>query len=530
MDTVNGVYHKTVDDSVPVVNGIVQTKEDLVRAEDRESQRMGVKVYKRRWLMLGLFCLVSMSNAAQWIQYSVISNVVKDFYDVSQIAVDWFSMIFMLAYIPLIIPGTWLLDHSGLRLIGIIAASLNCLGAWLKYAGARPDLFGLAFTGQTIAAIAQVFILGMPAHVAATWFGAEQVSTACAVGVFGNQFGVAIGFVLPPIIVQNNEDPDVVEQGMKTMFLATAAITTLLLLLVIIFYKERPPTPPSKAQLEGQQAKEGRSYVDSIWALTRNFNFVLLLVSYGINVGSYYAIGTLLNQIVLSEFPDSEVEVGIIGLVLVIAGIIGSVVAGIWLDKTRTYRGTCIAVYILSFIGMALFTGSLKLDQLWIVGLVAGFLGFFMTGYLPLGFEYAAELTYPESEGTSSGLLNASAQAFGIPFTILVGMVVSNKDAIFGNLILTGSLLIGAIMTACIRADLRRQRAEMQEQTIQAPANETTLEEAHDNVGFDESETAVLPEQELKNEEETEELNKDEDDKPKAYLGEDDVNLKMQSE
>ena len=34
-----------------------------------------------------------------------------------------------------------------------------------------------------------------------------------------------------------------------------------------------------------------------------------------------------------------------------------------------------------------------------------------MTGYLPLGFEFAAEITYPESEGTSSGLLNASAQA-----------------------------------------------------------------------------------------------------------------------
>lgn len=33
-----------------------------------------------------------------------------------------------------------------------------------------------------------------------------------------------------------------------------------------------------------------------------------------------------------------------------------------------------------------------------------------MTGYLPLGFEFAVELTYPESEGISSGLLNVSAQ------------------------------------------------------------------------------------------------------------------------
>lgn len=35
---------------------------------------------------------------------------------------------------------------------------------------------------------------------------------------------------------------------------------------------------------------------------------------------------------------------------------------------------------------------------------------FFMTGFLPVGFEFAAELTYPENEGTSSGLLNTSSQ------------------------------------------------------------------------------------------------------------------------
>lgn len=35
---------------------------------------------------------------------------------------------------------------------------------------------------------------------------------------------------------------------------------------------------------------------------------------------------------------------------------------------------------------------------------------FFMSGYLPLGFEYGIELTYPEPEGTSSGMLNFLAQ------------------------------------------------------------------------------------------------------------------------
>ena len=32
-----------------------------------------------------------------------------------------------------------------------------------------------------------------------------------------------------------------------------------------------------------------------------------------------------------------------------------------------------------------------------------------MTGYLPVGYQFAAEITYPEPEGSSSGLLTASA-------------------------------------------------------------------------------------------------------------------------
>ena len=33
-----------------------------------------------------------------------------------------------------------------------------------------------------------------------------------------------------------------------------------------------------------------------------------------------------------------------------------------------------------------------------------------MTGYLPIGFEFGAELTFPCAEGTQSGLLNMAAQ------------------------------------------------------------------------------------------------------------------------
>ena len=61
------------------------------------------------------------------------------------------------------------------------------LGAWIKVFGVGPDRFNIALLGQTVVAMSQVFILGVPPNVAAVWFGPEQVSSACSIGVFGNQ-------------------------------------------------------------------------------------------------------------------------------------------------------------------------------------------------------------------------------------------------------------------------------------------------------------------------------------------------------
>lgn len=40
---------------------------------------------------------------------------------------------------------------------------------------------------QTVGSIAQIWVLGIPARLAAIWFGTDQVSTATSLGVFGNQ-------------------------------------------------------------------------------------------------------------------------------------------------------------------------------------------------------------------------------------------------------------------------------------------------------------------------------------------------------
>ncbi|KAL4618114.1 feline leukemia virus subgroup C receptor-related protein 2 [Arapaima gigas] len=421
------------------------------------------RLYRRRWLIVLLFSSYSLCNSFQWIQYGIVNNIFMKFYGVDSFAIDWMSMVYMLAYIPCIFPVTWMLDKKGLRVIALVAAGLNCMGTWIKVASVRPQLFWVTALGQVTCSLAQVFILGMPSRIASVWFGSHEVSTACSIGVFGNQLGVAIGFLVPPMIVPNVDDLDQLAHHISVMFYMTAGVATCLFILVVIVFQEQPKIPPTQAQLVARTlSTEDYSYTASILRLLRNRPFVLLIVTYGLNVGCFYAVGTLLNRMIIKHYPGQELNAGRIGLTIVIAGMVGSLISGIWLDRTKTYKQTTLAVYLMSFVGMLVFTFTLDLGHLWVLFLAAGILGFFMTGYLPLGFEFAVEMTYPESEGTSSGLLNCSAQVFGIIFTICQGKIIDSFGTRPGNIFLCVFLFLGTVVTGFIKTDLRRQQANQQ--------------------------------------------------------------------
>lgn len=82
------------------------------------------KVYRRRWLMLVIFLLVSMSSAFQWIQFAIINNLIMKYggeqmlkgllgipkiitynflfsryYNVDSTTVDWTSLVYMVTYV-----------------------------------------------------------------------------------------------------------------------------------------------------------------------------------------------------------------------------------------------------------------------------------------------------------------------------------------------------------------------------------------------------------------------------------------------
>ncbi|TPP65959.1 Feline leukemia virus subgroup C receptor protein 1 [Fasciola gigantica] len=537
-------------------------------------------LYGKRWIVLFLFCWCSASNSYHWIHLNIISDRVLYLWnasipgeseDMRQVALDWLSMVYLLAYIPLIVPATWLLDRYGLRVSTLLTVILNALGAWIKCVSGllivdpqaeeassirARSAFPILMFAQTLDAIAQVFILGVPAQLAATWFGDREVSTATSIGVLANQLGVAIGFCIPAMIVpalpsesfamnSNGTDPldypwiarifrthihwgahksvfDSLKYSMMILLYGGAAITTLPLIPVLFAFRAEPPSEPTYAQYmrhetrklskqfadgrketardslghsfgtdrlyssihtirsnqvapltdsnssakfsklnqldEGHSAGvRGGGYKGSLIRVLKNRQFMLLFFSYGINTGVYYALGTLLNYILMDFFPG-DVRIGWIGFTMVISGIAGSVIAGIALDRSKKYKLVNSLIYFLTLISMAVFTGVLQLESIALMFVISFILGFTMTGFLPLGFEFAAELTYPENEGLTSGLLNASAQLFGIILTSATSKLKSIHGSLAGNLLMTVLLFVGFTMMIAIKEDLRRQK------------------------------------------------------------------------
>ena len=86
---------------------------------------------------------------------------------------------------------------------------------------------------------------------------------------------------------------------------------------------------------------------------------------------------------------------------------------------------------------------------LMVISIIA--LGFFMVGLAPVGYQYAAEITYPAPEGTSNGLLVLAGQV-SVVFVYAME-ALKGSDGSFTNsmLMLLGLMLVSAFLISRLK-------------------------------------------------------------------------------
>ncbi|KAF5293178.1 hypothetical protein FQR65_LT11023 [Abscondita terminalis] len=331
--------------------------------------QLPLRVYKKRWFMLLIYFIIFPISTMQWTQFTLIANIVVDYYNVSYEAVNWTYLITSINAIVFAFPCCYLVDKFGIKNGALFAIGGATAGAWIKFYSISPDKFWLVLVGQAVLSVPQMCLVGIGPKLAADWFKAGEVAMANSIGIIGLQLGIALGFLLPPLLVKK----ETVEDDLYTSALGLAVICTIAFVLVFLFLKDKPPKPPSQASLKKYNKIH---YIKSVKNLMKNVPYLLVVLVGGSNVAILCLIQSLLNQIVLKYHPAGEEDAGLMGLLMMVFCITGCFICGGVLMKFKTYRLCyCISTLFMS-VALVMFVNTLQLN------IIFPFVGICLYGYV----------------------------------------------------------------------------------------------------------------------------------------------------
>ncbi|CAG9821941.1 unnamed protein product [Phaedon cochleariae] len=427
-----------------------------------------IKVFKYRWIALIIFCLCTIVNFMQFLQFSIISNVITKYYDIDSSLVDLTGLIFFVVYIILFLPVSYLIEKFNLKVTAVVSTGFTLAGTVVKLFCSDPSRFYIVLIGQGLCAVGQVYLLSIPSKFASVWFGADQVSTACAIAVLGTQLGAAIGSILPPFLVEHDQDSESIGDAIHQMAIYNVILACVVFIVVVVFFKAKPQLPPSQSQLQLLTCSEDQSsFFSNCKTLFKNRDFLLVLQIFGIFNGLWNSFGILVNNIYINYFPEGQTDIGIITLLAIIAGgCIGSVVFGFVLDQTHEFKKTSIAVLLSSSISFIIMIFTLSMKYRIATYFTIPLFGFFIASSLVLGFEYALEVTYPIPESTSCSVLNATIFVFSIIATLAIEGLIDAIGYLYTFVIILVVFILSTINLYFISPNLRRRNANLNSQEM----------------------------------------------------------------
>jgi len=335
---------------------------------------------------------INLTIQVLWISYAPITGVAGAFYGVSDLCIGLLAMIFMIAYVPLSIPVSWLIDSYGFRLA--VSAGAILMGVFGIVRGLAGDNYGLVLISTIGVAVAQPFLLNAWTTVPAKWFAVEARATAVGLVTLSSLLGTGLGMVLTPLLIEQMPIPAV--QLLYGIVAAASAV------LFVVLARETPPTSPDRAGLEVRALMlDGLKHTFTVRAF-----WFYLAVSF-IGFGIFNGLTTWVENIIRPR-GFTPTDAGTVGALLLVGGLVGAVVIPSLSDKQhkrQRYLMLGIVLAIPGLIGLTYATAP------WLLMASAFALGFFLISTSPVGMQYAAEITYPTPEGTSNGLIQLFGQA-----------------------------------------------------------------------------------------------------------------------
>ena len=383
------------------------------------------KVYPYRWVILLVFMLINMVVQIQWLAHAAVARPAAVFYEgqfdpASFFNIDFLAMVYMVVFVVMSFPASYVIDTYGIRVgisIGAVLVGLCGLCKGL-FAG---DFAGVV-TAQVGLAVAQPFILNAVTAVSVRWFPLRERGMAAGLSALAQYVGIVIAMIATPFMVGSDPAEAGYGTGFEQMLSTYGWLTFGAALLTLLFLRERPPTPPSV------DTQDKQSFWKGIGHILKQRDMLIMLYLFLVGLGIFNAVSSMTDSIAAhAGVEDSD---GLIGGLMLIGGIVGASILPVLSDKFRKRRiflVICVTGMVPGIFGLT-FAGNLSADPttIYTISLISSFvLGFFIMSAGPLGFQYAAEVSHPAPESTSQGMLLWVGQITGMIF--VASMSIENN-------------------------------------------------------------------------------------------------------
>jgi MFS family permease len=390
------------------------------------------RVYGYRWVVLAVVMFVNLTIQILWISYAPIISHAARYYHVSHFLIGVLTMSFMAAFIPLSLPAAWVIDTRGFRTgVGLGVVLMGVFGIARGLAGANYTVVLLCTIGI---AAAQPFLLNSWTKVPANWFPPGERATAVGLTTLASMLGIAFGSLLSPLLEKSMSIA-----SMQSMYGGLAAVSAVTFLLLA---RERPATPPCPPGMEVRALM-----LDGFKHALRIKPFLVLLSVAFVIMGVFNGVTSWEGDIIRPRGFNST-DAGVLGALMLVAGVIGAVVLSAFSDRQRKRIRFLVLALVMAIPGLL---GVAFATSAWLLYVSAAVLGFFVVSALPIGMQYAAEITYPTPEGTSNGLVQLCGQVSVVFVLIMSGLKTANGSFTVSLLLAAGLLAVAAAVMSRLK-------------------------------------------------------------------------------
>ena len=358
-----------------------------------------------RWIVLAVFFMITVIVEMHWLAFAPIARDVRNYYNVSANQVDLLSELFMGLFLVMCVPASYVIDKKGIRIGISIGAALTGIFGLLK--GIYADSYTMIVVCQVFLAIGQPFLLNASTKVAVRWFPLNERATAVGIATLAQFVGIITVMMATPYMIRT-EGSDVLD--FPGMLMTYGVISIVGAILTLLLLRERPA-----GAAENGANDESFHFYKVLKDLAKKPDIIKVLVLFFIGLGIFNSVSTCIDQLCEQKGLSVE-ETGLVGGMMLIAGILGAIILPAISDKMGKRKPFVILAMLFMAIGIA---GLNFFSDYTLLLVSSGLLGFFLLGAgAPVGFQYSAEVAAPSPESTTQGLILLTGQVSGILFVL----------------------------------------------------------------------------------------------------------------